>query len=344
MDRLNTSKFILSIILLIVFPVFCNSENTKKIKGVFVFGSSLVDNGNNNLLITLVKANYLPYGIDFPDGPTGRWTNGKNVIDILCDHLHLPFLPPFYSPSTIGPNIAHGVDFASGGSGILDATGDIANLIGLDQQIENFVEITLPALETQFTMKSEEFLGNYMFVVGIGGNDYTNNYFFYPTNQTLQDFTNDLILALSSKLKILYNLGGRKFVLMSANPLGCYPSKRNATSCSKELNDAALLYNSQLKLLVRKFREEFHDSNLVFVNSYGIIMDIINNPPQGFENVKDACFVGKELKVCENRREYVFFDGTHPTEAVNLIVTSKAFFSNRQSEAYPMTIERLSML
>ncbi|KAK8959311.1 GDSL esterase/lipase [Platanthera guangdongensis] len=32
----------------------------------FIFGDSLVDNGNNNGLLTLARANYMPYGVDFP--------------------------------------------------------------------------------------------------------------------------------------------------------------------------------------------------------------------------------------------------------------------------------------
>jgi phospholipase/lecithinase/hemolysin len=53
---------------------------------MFVFGDSLVDNGNNNRLYSLAKANYRPYGIDFPgDHPTpiGRFSNGRTIIDFL---------------------------------------------------------------------------------------------------------------------------------------------------------------------------------------------------------------------------------------------------------------------
>jgi phospholipase/lecithinase/hemolysin len=98
------------------------------IKGLFIFGSSLVDNGNNNFLQdSMAKADYLPYGIDFTLGPTGRFTNGKNVIDLLGDHLNLPSLiPAFADPSTKGSKIVHGVNYASGASGILDDTGLIA--------------------------------------------------------------------------------------------------------------------------------------------------------------------------------------------------------------------------
>lgn len=49
----------------------------------FIFGDSLVDNGNNNQLSSLARANYLPYGIDFADGPTGRFSNGKTTVDVI---------------------------------------------------------------------------------------------------------------------------------------------------------------------------------------------------------------------------------------------------------------------
>ena len=59
----------------------------------FVFGDSLVDAGNNNYLVTLSRANYPPNGIDF-DGhrSTGRYTNGRTIVDILGD-THVGFLP-----------------------------------------------------------------------------------------------------------------------------------------------------------------------------------------------------------------------------------------------------------
>lgn len=48
----------------------------------FVFGDSLVDAGNNNFLLSLSKANYVPNGIDF-GRPTGRYTNGRTIPDIV---------------------------------------------------------------------------------------------------------------------------------------------------------------------------------------------------------------------------------------------------------------------
>lgn len=53
------------------------------VPAMFIFGDSLIDNGNNNNLLTLAKANYPPYGIDFNLGPTGRFSNGYTIVDII---------------------------------------------------------------------------------------------------------------------------------------------------------------------------------------------------------------------------------------------------------------------
>lgn len=65
----------------------CNTTTTEptqvQVPCFFIFGDSLVDNGNNNDILTLARANYAPYGIDFPQGPTGRFSNGLTVVDVL---------------------------------------------------------------------------------------------------------------------------------------------------------------------------------------------------------------------------------------------------------------------
>lgn len=58
-----------------------------QVPGFFIFGDSLVDNGNNNGIVTLARANYRPYGIDFPQGVTGRFTNGRTYVDVLGNSM-----------------------------------------------------------------------------------------------------------------------------------------------------------------------------------------------------------------------------------------------------------------
>lgn len=54
------------------------------VKGVIVFGDSIVDQGMNNNLSTLIKTNFPPYGQDFMGGKhTGRYSNGKTPPDLV---------------------------------------------------------------------------------------------------------------------------------------------------------------------------------------------------------------------------------------------------------------------
>ena len=50
---------------------------------LYVFGDSLLDSGNNNMLPTFAKANFFPYGANFVNGSTGRFTNGRTVADFI---------------------------------------------------------------------------------------------------------------------------------------------------------------------------------------------------------------------------------------------------------------------
>ena len=76
-----------TLLMLLVFLLISNLQHCvngrPQVPCLFIFGDSLSDNGNNNNLVTMAKVNYQPYGIDFPAGPTGRFTNGRNIGDII---------------------------------------------------------------------------------------------------------------------------------------------------------------------------------------------------------------------------------------------------------------------
>lgn len=80
-----------------VVLVMHGCASAQQVPCYFIFGDSLVDNGNNNQLTSLARADYLPYGIDFnPPGPTGRFSNGKSTVDVigefsLSGYLHISY-------------------------------------------------------------------------------------------------------------------------------------------------------------------------------------------------------------------------------------------------------------
>lgn len=44
----------------------------------------MADNGNNNNLATVAKANYHPFGFGFLNQTTtGRFTNGRTTVDVI---------------------------------------------------------------------------------------------------------------------------------------------------------------------------------------------------------------------------------------------------------------------
>ncbi|KAK4361256.1 hypothetical protein RND71_020208 [Anisodus tanguticus] len=78
-------KWFVMMIALLVFmklkPLLVKGE--QQVPCLFTMGDSTFDNGNNNNLLTAANANYPPYGIDFPDGSTGRFSNGRNRADFI---------------------------------------------------------------------------------------------------------------------------------------------------------------------------------------------------------------------------------------------------------------------
>jgi len=78
------------------------------------------------------------------------------------------------------------------------------------------------------------------------------------------------------------------------------------------------------------------------------------NQPSGFSVINAGCCgVGRNngqitclpmQTPCENRREYLFWDAFHPTEAGNLIVAERAYSAQNPSDAYPFDIRKLAQI
>lgn len=64
-----------------IFSFLWICEAQKLAPALYVFGDSAVDPGNNNNIVKYAVSNFPPYGVDFPNGPTGRPTNGYNYAD-----------------------------------------------------------------------------------------------------------------------------------------------------------------------------------------------------------------------------------------------------------------------
>ncbi|CAM8943961.1 unnamed protein product [Rhodiola kirilowii] len=331
------------------------------VPAMFIFGDSLIDNGNNNQLASLAKANYYPYGIDFQGGPTGRFSNGYNMVDTIAELLGLPLIPAFSQAS--GDEVLHGVNYASAAAGILDITGrNFVGRIPFNQQIQNFQttldQITAANSTVDNVVNS---IAKCIFFVGMGSNDYLNNYLMpnYPTKTQYdgQQYASLLVDQYSKQLTSLYNLGARKFVLAGIGVMGCIPSilAQNAQGvCSDEINKLVKPFNANVKMLISNLNDNLPGAKFTFIDINQLFQELLTNSKSYGFSVTDrgCCGIGKNRGQitclpfqipCPNRNEYVFWDAFHPTEAVNVILGRKAF-NGDQTMAYPWNIEQLATL
>ncbi|KAI3506021.1 hypothetical protein L1887_28374 [Cichorium endivia] len=330
----------------------------------FVFGDSLVEVGNNNYIASLSKADYIPNGIDF-GMPTGRYTNGRTIVDILGQELGFKdYTPPYLAPSTGGPLVLRGVNYASGGGGILNETGKIfGGRINLDAQLDNFANTRQYIISRIGVNAAQKLLNGALFSVTIGSNDFINNYL-TPVVSALErklvspeEFVGTLIPRFRLQLIRLYNMGARRIVVPNVGPIGCIPYQRDINpsagdNCVALPNHLAQLYNLQLKSLLKDLTIQLKASTFLYADVYNIVADIIHNfQSYGFDNADSACCYvsgqhgglipcGPTSKVCVDRSKYVFWDPYHPSDATNAII-AKRLMDGGLEDISPLNIRAL---
>ncbi|KAK9080227.1 hypothetical protein SSX86_001903 [Deinandra increscens subsp. villosa] len=343
-------------------PEAASAATKEMVPAMFIFGDSLIDNGNNNDLASLAKANYAPYGIDFKEGPTGRFSNGYTMVDEIAELLGLPLIPAYSQASSSADQLLHGVNFASAAAGILDNTGrNFVGRIPFNQQIKNFENSLDQISDALRAADLSQALSRCIFFVGMGSNDYLNNYLMpnYPTRNQYDgnQYADLLAQEYTTQLQQLYNLGARKFVLAGIGLMGCIPSilAQSATGgCSDEVNQLVLPFNANMKTMINNLSTNLPGSRFVFIDVHNMFQDILANARSyGFSVVnRGCCGIGRNRgqitclpfqMPCPNRNEYVFWDAFHPTEAVNVLMARKAF-SGTSDVVYPINIHQLANL
>ncbi|KAF5750004.1 GDSL esterase/lipase [Tripterygium wilfordii] len=311
----------------------------------FIFGDSLTEVGNNNFLqYSLARSDYPWYGIDYDGGQaTGRFTNGRTIGDVISAKLGIPSPPPYLSVSKNVDALQGGVNYASGGAGILNETGlYFIQRLTFNDQIDLF-KTTKETIKTKIGEGAANKLFNEaMYFIGIGSNDYVNN-FLQPFLADGQQYTHDefvelLVSTLDQQFSRLYQLGARKMVFHGLGPLGCIPSQRvksKTGECLKRVNEWVLEFNSKAKNLVNSLNKRLPNAKFMFADTYQDVLDLIVAPATyGFKVSNTSCCnvdttVGglclPNAKMCGNRKDYVFWDAFHPTDAANVVLADKFF-------------------
>ncbi|XP_057797661.1 GDSL esterase/lipase At1g29670-like isoform X2 [Salvia miltiorrhiza] len=239
---------------------------------VFFFGDSLFDNGNNNFLLTFANVNYPPYGIDYPAGPTGRFSNGKNLPDFLAEFLGFDNpIPPFATAT--GANILNGVNYASGGAGILDQSGAaLGNVMSLNKQLINHGNTAFKmGLLLGNATRATDHLNKCLYLSNMGNNDYLSNYLmpkFYASSTlfTPQQFAEILINQYRRQLEILYKYGARKVVVFGLGSIAYIPQFRSTNESVDSINRITQQFYNKLAPLVHDLNTDLHAAQFIFIN------------------------------------------------------------------------------
>ena len=343
-------------------PAFATATPTPP-RAFFVFGDSLVDSGNNNYLATTARADSPPYGLDYPTHrATGRFSNGKNVPDIISEYLGAEPALPYLSPHLDGRKLLVGANFASAGVGVLNDTGvQFANIIRVQKQLRYFRQYQDRLSRLVGEDAAARLVRGALVLVTLGGNDFINNYYLVPFSArsrefALPDYVRYVVSEYAKVLRQLYSLGARRVLVTGSGPLGCAPAElalrgSRDGECDAELQRAAALYNPQLVDMIKGVNAELGADVFVAVNAYRMHMDFISDPAAyGFVTSKVACcgqgpYNGVGLctaasSVCPDRSVYAFWDNFHPTEKANRIIVSQ-FMDGPQEYMHPLNLSTI---
>ena len=221
---------------------------------VVVFGDSLSDAGN----ISLASAPQIQPPLRFTTNP------GKTAAELVADGLGHP----------ITASLAGGTDFAWGGAGLVN---NVAAVPTLPQQLGMYLTATGGQADP-----------NALYQVWGGAND-----IFYLTGTS----TDSTVLATGTANAAITEVGmlgqlkaaGANYVVVYNLPdLGKTPSAAaQGAAASAGATQLAVLYNSTLSSGLSQLSSQ--GLNVVPVNTYGLINEVVANPAAfGFSNVTDA--------------------------------------------------------
>ncbi|XP_020240415.1 GDSL esterase/lipase 5 [Cajanus cajan] len=344
---LGRSVACLTLIQFIAFTSFSTSQShvdetsSTTTKAFFIFGDSTVDSGNNNYINTIPenKADYKPYGQNgFFQQPTGRFSDGRVIVDFIAEYAKLPLIPPFLQPNA---DYSNGVNFASGGAGVLAETNQ-GLVIDLQTQLIHFEEVEKSLSEKLGEKKAKELIAEAIYFISIGSNDYMGGYLGNPKIQESynpEQYVWMVIGNLTRTILTLYEKGARNFGFLNLSPLGCLPSLRalnpeaNKGGCFEAASALALAHNNALNLVLRNLKDDHEGFMYSNSNFYDWLRDRIDNPTNyGFKDGVNACcgsgpYGGvftcggtkkvKEFSLCDNVGDYVWWDSFHPTEKIH---------------------------
>ncbi|KAI3950701.1 hypothetical protein MKX01_030281 [Papaver californicum] len=352
---------VLSVMIMITFDVHVTTMVAAyNVPAIFSFGDSIFDAGNNRFKKDCtIQANFTPYGQNYFHHPTGRFTNGRTVPDFFCQFLGIDLQKPFLQAAMEVNNNrsqgypSNGINFASAGSGVMNATNADEGVMPIHQQLEQFkLLMSENRIDKKLVQQS-------LFLFESGSNDIFNYFIPFETPTLDPDAFVDVMLEeVRYLIDQIYQLGARRIGIFSLGPVGCVPARTllpgaPVTKCFGKMNKMIKKYNKGLETIVMGVPLTHPGAVAVYGAVYDVVQRFRAIPQRyGFWNTSSACCgvgvlkgmaqCGKdEFSVCENPNEYLFWDFFHPSEHTYKLL-SKALWSGKPSRIRPFNIQALA--
>ncbi|CAL4895573.1 unnamed protein product [Urochloa decumbens] len=310
---------------------------------LFNFGDSNSDTGGVAAVMGIRIAP--PEGRAYFHHPTGRLSDGRVILDFICESVGTHHLSPFMKP--LGSDFTNGVNFAIAGSTAMPGV----TTFSLDVQVDQFIffkERCLDLIERGESAPVDE-LGfqTALYTMDIGHND-INGVLHLPYDEMIANLP-PVIVEIKKAIERLHKNGARKFWIHGTGALGCMPQKlampRDDDSgldehgCIASINNVCKKFNSLLSEALDELRLTLKKSAIVFVDMFAIKYDLVANhkkygiekplmtccghggPPYNYDP-KKSCMTSDEY-LCKLGEKYISWDGVHFTDAANGIVASK---------------------
>ncbi|XP_062110438.1 GDSL esterase/lipase At5g14450-like [Humulus lupulus] len=320
---------------------------------IFNFGDSNSDTGGKSAAF-----HRLPYpnGETFFHKPSGRYCDGKVIVDFIAEKLGLPYLSAYLD--SIGTNFRHGANFATGGSTIQSVDVKVFEAgfspISLEIQLLQFKQFKARSDElfneaTSSNLKNSlprpEDFSKALYTFDIGQNDLHFGFKAMGEEQLKASFPKT-IGTFAQAIKELYQLGARAFWIHNTGPIGCLPytvirnspkpEDTNQNGCVKSHNEVAKEFNRQLHQRISQLRVQLPDAVITYVDIYSAKYSLISEAKKyGFANPLEQCcghyrdyYVqcgkkamvnGSEIfgNVCSDPSVSISWDGVHYSHAAN---------------------------
>ncbi|KAJ7970845.1 GDSL esterase/lipase [Quillaja saponaria] len=324
---------------------------------IYNFGDSNSDTGAISAAFTQLHP---PNGESFFGHPSGRYCDGRLIIDFIAEELKLPYLSAYLD--SIGSNFRYGANFATGGSSIHPGGFSPFHLGVQITQFTQFKSRTAAlynqlssnrnVLPLKNSLPRPEDFSKALYTFDIGQNDLSYG-FQHTSEEQVRASIPNILSQFSQALNHLYKEGARVFWVHNTGPVGCLPyaviyykSKQgnlDQNGCVKPQNAIAQEFNRQLKDLVFQLRKQLPFATFTYVDLYSAKYELINGARnQGFVNPLEFCcgsYYGYHINCgetavvngtvygnpCKNPTKHISWDGIHYSQAANLLVTKRIF-------------------